>query len=121
MTSRTIGSSSTTRIVVMRLFSPPFRVMAVRPLRIDGAESDSAQGMTGRGVDDRQVEMPDQQGQRDVHEAVVKEDGERRRERDVQLLSGVEAPLWRRPPAEEPAEVVAIETVHLARELLQPP
>src|SRR5438093_3019047 len=85
ITSRTIGSSSTTRIVVMLLFWPPFRVMSRRPLLVDRAERDPAQGVPRRGMDDGQIEVPDKQHQRRIHQTVVQEHGARETEARVAL------------------------------------
>src|SRR5918911_5700536 len=85
MTSRTIGSSSTTRTVVMLLFWPPLRVMARRPVLVDCSERDPAERVARRRVDDREVEVPDEQHERRVHQAVVKKDGAREAETRVSL------------------------------------
>src|SRR5438128_999828 len=82
-TSRTITSSSTTRIVVMLLFWPPFRVMSRRPLLVDGADGDPAEGVARRGMDDGEVEVAGEQHQSDVHQSVVQEHGAREAEARV--------------------------------------
>ena len=93
------------------------------------------------GLDERQVEVPDDDHDRDVHERVVEEDrsreaeprvafavpeqqtgdeeedGERSGEDRVDFLARVEPPLWRvRVPGQE-APVVPVEEVDLADRL----
>ena len=116
----------------------PLGVVARRPVLADRAERDAAQRVPRRRVDHRQVEVADQEGERDVHQPVVQDDRAREAElrvalaepeqqpRDqeeqregggeerVQLLAGVEAALRRRQAAREPAQVVAVEAVDLA-------
>src|ERR687887_2740918 len=108
-----------------------------RPAGTDVAGGDPAEGGARGRADDGQIEMPDKQDERDVHEAVVQEnrvgeakagialavpeqearDGEEQCEgggqRRVQLLAGVEPArvAW---PVEEPAAIVLVEAVELA-------
>ena len=87
--------------------------------------------------------MADEQAERDVHQAVVQDDRAREPEarvplaepeqhagaeeeqrqrccdRRVDLLAGVEATLRRRPTARQPAQIVAVEPVELARRAQQ--
>ena len=42
----------------------PLRVVCARPVLADGAEGHSAQRVAGRGVDEREVEVPDEQRER---------------------------------------------------------
>src|SRR5581483_10663714 len=89
-------------------------------------------------MDDREVEVAEQEKERDKGESVVQHDGARESEACValaepeeqagddeqhgqrgsegcvQLLAGVEATLGRRPPPGQPAQVVAVEAVDLA-------
>src|SRR6266545_851718 len=113
-------------------------MVSSRPVLSDRTERDPAQGVPGARMDDREVEVTDEQHEKDVHQSVVdeqraretdarvafavpeqeagdcEEDGERAADRGVQLLPGVEASL-RRPRAPQPAAVVRVEAVELAQ------
>ena len=123
-----------------RLLWRPLRVVLRGPLLVDGAERDPAQRMTRRRVDARRgrggrraararrtsarrgggpcsrsgssvSRSPSQSSRPETR----KSKRERRGQRRVELLAGVEAALRRGLPAREPAEVVAVEPVELAR------
>ncbi len=122
----------------------PPRMVGARPVLAHRAHRHPAQRMPCRGMDDREVEMPDEQSGRHEREPVVQRDGareaearvtlaepqqqageqeqhrERRVERGVDLLAGVEASLRRREAAAQPAHVVVLEDVELACGAQQP-
>src|SRR5438552_17295291 len=103
--------------------------MSCRPVLAHRPDGHSAQRVAGRRMANREIEMARKQAERDEHQAVVEddrarepkprvalaepeedarngeEDRERRRERRVQLLAGVEPALRRGPLPEEPADV----------------
>ena len=107
-------------------------------MAVDGAGRHAAERVPRRRVDHRQVEVADEQDERDVHQPVVEddraveaeavvalaepeqeagggeEDGERGGQDRVQLLAGVEAALRTRDPP-QPEAVVAVDDVELAR------
>src|SRR5262245_54606887 len=112
--------------------------MLRRPLLAHSADGDPAQRVTGGGMEDGEVEVAHEEAEGDVHQPVVEQDGareaeprvalaepqqqagseeqhgERRGQRGVDLLARVEAALWGVLTA-EPAEIVAVEAVDLAR------
>src|SRR5262249_54871816 len=118
-------------------------MMAARPLRVDAAADHAAEGLARRRGDQREVEVAGEQDERAVHESAVeqnrirtpeagvalaipeqeardrKENGERRRHDRVQLLTGVEA-TGTAATAQQPTQVVGVETLDLADRLAQP-
>src|SRR5262245_52137724 len=98
----------------------PLGVVRSCPLLVDRTEGHAAQRMTSGGMENGEIEVPDEQEEHDVHQTVVEDDcareakprvpfpepeeeagdqeqhRERGRERCIQLLTGVEATLWRR-------------------------
>jgi len=102
--------------------------MSRRPLDADVAECHAAKRVPRRRMDQGEVEVPDEEHERDIHQAVVQDDGAReaepgvllaepeqeagdaeqdregRRESGVDLLAGVE-PALRRLAAAQPASI----------------
>ena len=123
----------------------PLGVVARRPLLADRPDRDPAQRVARRRVDHGEVEVADQQRERDVHQPVVEDDRAReaklrvalaepeqqaRRRGRGRVKAAVSAvlsfwPALKRPcgaglAAGEPAEVVAVEAVDLARRAQDP-
>ena len=118
--STTMGKTLAQRRPVLRL--DPLRVVLARPRLVDLAGGHAAQRVARARMDQRQVEVPDEQADGEEREDVVdgagavedeavvalaepeEEAGQREQERErdgqqgVDLLAGVEPPL-RRPPA----------------------
>src|SRR6266566_827652 len=121
----------------------PLGVVLQRPVLAHPATGDPAQRMARRRIHERQVEVAEHEEERDVHQPVVddervlepegvvplpvpeeeagerEQEGERRRDDHVELLAGVEAALRIAAPP-QPAEVVVVEDVDLARVCEQP-
>src|SRR5579872_1521845 len=73
-TSRTIGSSSTTRTVGILLLWLPLAVMALGPVLADRSDGDSPQSVARRRMNHGQVQIADQEDDGDVHQPVVEDD-----------------------------------------------
>src|SRR5207302_7230518 len=122
----------------------PLAVVLERPLLIHPAARDAVERVPGLGVDEREVEVAEEEEEGDVHQPVMDEDGvgeakarvafavpeERTRDREqnrergrgdrVQLLAGVEPTLRRMPPL-EPLAIVAVPEIDFADRVTQAP
>src|SRR3954470_23830386 len=94
MTSRTIGSSSTTRTVAPggAALGLPLRMVLRRPLLAHGADRDPAQRMARGGMDHGEVEMADEECERHVHQPIVDDDGAGEAEAGVALAEPEQEP-----------------------------
>src|SRR4051812_10276222 len=72
-TSRTTGSSSTTRITLILLFWLPLGVVAARPVLRDRSDRHPAHGMAGGGVDHSEVKVPDEEREGGERNPVVQD------------------------------------------------